>query len=188
MQPLTPSLLTASSTNSHRTGTVFTQGRTEATTCRQNHTCWYWPEYFSQLVLFPRDLMPLNTPSYLISQHSTSMSSNSEKPQMRWVLPARIALRCDMSYSHPSLFLIQILLFILLRGSDYPNFSKFYLITCPSLQMYAMFLEKAFGQKCLPSLYLLGHTHSLPCLFIILYSEGQCEKWHKLSLPKMAWS
>lgn len=72
MQLLTPSLLLASSTNSHRMGTVFTQRMTGAAAGWQNPTCWYWPEYFSQLVLFPQDLSPLSRPSYLISRHSTS--------------------------------------------------------------------------------------------------------------------
>lgn len=98
-QLLTPALLTGSSINSHRMGTVFTQWRTGATTrCRENHTCWYWLRCpyscFSFLGLTSRDRSLTHCSARAARQPQPSDLSNTTPPSLqttknhKWELPS----------------------------------------------------------------------------------------------------
>lgn len=145
MQPLTLFLLLASSTDSHRMGTVFTQWRPEASTNKS--TLSAWPEYFSQLVLFPWDLTPLSRPSYLIAPLGPNMKNH------KWDQRSYHRLLWDVTGTRVTLptFWSQTPLLILLPRDDCPVFLNF--VQQPALHSNITFLERAFSQKCLPSLY-----------------------------------
>lgn len=159
MQPLTPSLLTASFKNSHWMGTVFTQWRTEATTRLTK----------SHLLILARIFLtagPLSSGSHT-SQHIQLSDLTAQHPWVfkQWETTTEMGSPTT-DYSEmwselksPLLFSNSRLLISSYR-SDYPNFSEFRLTTCPFTSNVCHVSREGFGQKHPPSLYLWSYAHS----------------------------
>jgi hypothetical protein len=147
MQLLTPALLTESSINSHRMGTVCTQWRTGAATWRTK----------SHLLILARIFLTAVSLSWLwqgriscgstdlaiwCQQYNTLGSSNNEKPQMRSVFPPLITLRCDRNSSRslPSPLFTSGHTVHIVTQKWYPNFLKF---CCWHLSLHFKFMHNA---------------------------------------------
>lgn len=150
MQLPTPALLTHNPLNSLRMGTVFTQWRTGALHALEH--LLMLAGVSPQLFLFPvldiegsRSSHCSAAPSHLISATQHPKSSNNEKPQMRMLLLPLMALRCDTELPSPPPFNSSHSINSV--TPDVIAFTLKFLLTCPSFQICATFLEKAFVQK-----------------------------------------